>query len=242
MSHNDKNPQTKKIGNIPFPKNNKKTRPSGVAEYKINKDTINQSIIKKKKEEFIIKYNDEIKTRNKFPPKSTRTYVRGKSVELKREKRSQIQFKKSTNKNNIQLKIKDTSEITPKKDLRQEIHEAKKEIVDIVKTEFGDLKNILIYGLQSLFSLLQNKNEEFEEKKKKFEKIIEISNQSNEKFKVEENTLKEDIKIGDSSKKKEYIITSENTSDKYPNGSNRNYVGTYNDSLEAINPKKRTRE
>ena len=51
MSHNDKIPQIKKSGSIPFPKNFKKTRVSGVNWHKIKKDAINKSISKKQNKE-----------------------------------------------------------------------------------------------------------------------------------------------------------------------------------------------
>ena len=183
MSHNDKIPQTKKSINIPFPKNFKKTRVSGVNGHKIKKDAINKSISKKQNKEYIIVCGSEIKTRNKLPPKTTREYVRGKSMEKRRKKKSPIPFKKD--KINLQLKLKINHEISYKKDLREEINGAKKEIVDTIKTELRGLKNILINGFQCLFSLLKNDNDGLEEKRKQFEKSIEITNNSNGKFKLE---------------------------------------------------------
>ena len=104
-------------------------------------------------------------------------------MEKRRKKKSQIPFKKD--KINLQLKLKINHEISYKKDLREEINGAKKEIVDTIKTELRGLKNILINGFQCLFSLLKNDNDGFEEKRKQFEKSIEITNNSNGKFKLE---------------------------------------------------------
>ena len=71
------------------------------------------------------------------------------------------------------MKGKSKFEIPQKKYLRQEIYDAKKEIVSSVKKKvdeanrkLDDLKNIIIYGFQGFFALMQNDIGTFEEKNK----------------------------------------------------------------------------
>ena len=61
MSHNDKIPQTKKSINIPFPKNFKKTRESGVNGHKIKKDAINKSIAKSRTKNILLSVEVKLK-------------------------------------------------------------------------------------------------------------------------------------------------------------------------------------
>jgi len=200
MSHNDKYAQIKKYANIPLPKNSKKAKVPRINENKSNKNNTNKAISRNDNEDFFIKYNKEIKINDKLRPKTTKTYLRGNSAELRREKKSAIQPKRS--KKVIQLKGKVKPQITQKEDLKQEIHKAKNEIVDTIKEEvtktnktLDALTNILIYGFKGLFSLLQNDKNAFEENKKEFQKSIEISKQSKKYLKLEENTLKEKNKL-----------------------------------------------
>ena len=85
---------------------------------------------------------------------------------------------------------------------------------------------------------MQNDKAGFEENKKEFQKSVEISRQSKEIFKIEENTLKEENKIVDTSKSGENNITSDNLTKKNSDNSNRNTYGVFKDSLENINQKK----
>ena len=85
---------------------------------------------------------------------------------------------------------------------------------------------------------MQNDKAGFEENKKEFQKSVEISRQSKEIFKIEENTLKEENKIVDTSKSGENNITSDNITEKNSNNSNGNNYGVFKDSLEIINKKK----
>ena len=85
---------------------------------------------------------------------------------------------------------------------------------------------------------MQNDKAGFEENKKEFQKSVEISRQSKEIFKIEENTLKEENKIVDTSKSGENNITSDNVTEKNSNNSNGNIYGVFKGSLEIINKKK----
>jgi len=143
------------------------------------------------------------------------------------------------------LKGKVKPQITQKEDLKQEIHKAKNEIVDTIKEEvtktnktLNGLTDILIYVFKGLFSLLQNDKAAFEENKKEFQKSIEISKQSKEIFKIEENKLKEENKIVVTSKSGDNNITNDNVTKKNSNNYNRNYYGIFKDNLENINQKK----
>ena len=167
MSHNEKKVQTKD-NSIPFPKNNQKWKTSRFSANKI----INKAISRNKNEESFHQNNDEIKTTNELPPKTTKTHLRGNSAELRRiDKKSTLQLNKS--KKIMQMKGKSKFEIPQKKDLRQEIYDAKKEIVFSVKKKVDEanrkldnLKNIIIYGFQGFFALMQNDKGTFEEKNK----------------------------------------------------------------------------
>ena len=117
----------------------------------------------------------------------------------------------------MQTKGKSKFDIHQEKNLKQEIHDAKKEIVssfnkklDETNEKLDNLQNILIYGFQGLFTLMQNDKGAFEEKNNQFQKIIEISNKSKETFKIEENSLKlkEDNKFAYSSKSGDNNVTS----------------------------------
>ena len=216
MSHNEKRVQTKGHS-IPFPKNTLKGKSSRISSDKNNKNTISNKIISRiNNEDPFLKNNDEIKTTKKFPPKTTRTHIRGNSVELRRsDKKSTFQLPK--NKKIMQMKGKSKFEIHQEKSLKQEIHDAKKEIVssfnkklDETNEKLDNLQNILIYGFQGLFALIQNDKGAFEEKNNQFQKSVEISNRSKKTFKIEENSLKlkEDNKFAYSSKSGDNNITS----------------------------------
>ena len=239
MRHNDKSAQIKKYANVPLPKNIKKAKESRINENKSNKKNIRKAISRNENEDFFIEYNKEIQTNNKLPPKTSRTYVRGNSAELRREKKSAIQPKRS--KKLIQLKGKVKPQITQKEDFKQEIYKAKNEIKEELsktnKTLYG-LTDVLIYGFQGLFSLIQNDKAGFEENKKEFQKSVEISRQSKEIFKIEENTLKEENKSVDYCKIRENNITSDNVTEKNSKRSNRNNYGIFKESLENIYQKK----
>ena len=84
MSNNEKKVQTKDNRNIPFPKNIQKEKASRISANKNNKNTINKVISRNKNEAPFLKYNDEIKTTNKLPPKAKKTHIRGNSAELRR--------------------------------------------------------------------------------------------------------------------------------------------------------------
>ena len=88
---------------------------------------------------------------------------------------------------------------------------------------------------------MQNDKDAFEENKKEFQKSIEISKRSKERFKIEENTLKEGNKLVDSSKSREKKITIDNATKKNSDSSNRNNNGAFKDKLKNINQKRNKR-
>ena len=115
MSHNEKRVQTKDYS-IHFPKSIQKGKASRVSANKNNKNIINKVISRNKNEDPFLKYNDEIKTTNKLPPKTTRTPLRGNSAELRRiDKKSTLQLNKS--KKIMQMKGKSKFEIPQKKSI-----------------------------------------------------------------------------------------------------------------------------
>ena len=72
----------------------------------------------------------------------------------------------------MQMNGKFKFEIPQEKNLKQEIHDAKKEIVssfnkklDETNEKLDNLQNILIYGFQGLFALMQHDKGGFEEKR-----------------------------------------------------------------------------
>ena len=116
MSHNEKRVQIKDNINITFPNNTQKEKVSRVSADKNNKNIINKVISRNKNEDPFLKYNDEIKTTNKLPPKTTRTPLRGNSAELRRiDKKSTLQLNKS--KKIMQMKGKSKFEIPQKKSI-----------------------------------------------------------------------------------------------------------------------------
>ena len=64
---------------------------------KIIKKIIWKAISRNENEDFFIEYNKEIQTNNKLPPKTSRTYVRGNSAELRMKKRVQFNLKGAKN-------------------------------------------------------------------------------------------------------------------------------------------------
>jgi len=106
MSNKDKCAQIKKYTNIHLPKNIKKAKIQIIIENKNNKDDINKVFTRNQKEDYFNEYNNKIKAINNLPPKTTRTYLRGNSEELRKDKKNSIRLKSTKKAKQLKGKVK----------------------------------------------------------------------------------------------------------------------------------------